>query len=222
MKQYILSIKEIVQDWLFIIFFVTDLIAVILGLSGKANFPPSIYITLLLAGILISALRLITQKNKQIEKERAVSEGLKNQIGKTRPYLRLAWVTTQVGDNRRKQGITDTCIVVTNSGSGTMRSVKYNVEVNGNKIGVRNHSIIDVRSSTNMVYDDITNKEKEALGSRNDNSFEEKNNEIIKTKKITVNGSYRDENGKKYTFGFITDSSEQSWFKEKYRQKIIN
>lgn len=139
-----------------------------------------------------------------------------------RPYLRLSWNTTQIGDNRRAQGITDTCVVVSNNGNGLMRQVKYNVEVNGETVAVRNHTLIVSHDSTNMVYDDAKNKAGAALGCRNDESFNKKNNEIIKESKIRIYGSYRDIEGGKYSFSFESDTNEQSWFHEKYRQQLTN
>lgn len=140
-----------------------------------------------------------------------------------RPYMRLSWDTTQIGNNRRAQGITDTCIVVSNSGKGLMRQVKYNVEVDGEKVAVRNHALITSNNPpTNMVYDDSNNKAGAALGCRNDNDFEKKNDEIIRKSKIKIYGSYRDIEGGKYSFSFESDTNEQSWFREKYRQQLSN
>lgn len=153
---------------------------------------------------------------------KATKESLRQTELTLRSYMRLNWDSTQIGDNRRAQGITDTCIVVSNNGKGLMRLVKYNVEVDGKKVGVRNHSIIVSGTSINMVYDDADNDAGAALGCRNDGAFSEKNNEIIKQSKIKVYGSYRDIEGGKYAFSFESDVNEQSWFKERYRQQLTN
>lgn len=139
-----------------------------------------------------------------------------------RPYMRLSWNTTQIGSNRRPQGITDTCIIVSNNGKGLMRRVKYNVEVDGKKVSVRNHALIVSNDSTNMVYDDAKNKTGAALGCRNDPDFDIKNNEIIQKSNIKIYGSYRDIEGGRYSFSFESDPNEQSWFHEKYRQQLTN
>ncbi|MCL4363742.1 hypothetical protein M1328_00720 [Patescibacteria group bacterium] len=139
-----------------------------------------------------------------------------------RPYMRLSWVTTPSGEDRIPQGITNTCITVSNNGNGLMRRVQYSVEVNGKNVGVRNHALIIPNSSTVMVYDDLTNKLGPVLGNRNDINFEKRNNEIIKTSEIKIYGSYRDIEGRKYRFSFISDAKEQSWFREKYIQQLTN
>lgn len=138
-----------------------------------------------------------------------------------RPYMRISWNAGLIGDNRRAQGITDTCIVVSNNGNGLMRSVRYSAEVNGKKVGVRNHTLIVSKDSTNMVYNDLTNTGESALGCRNDKDFEKKNNEIIKTSSIKIWGTYRDIEGRQYSFCFKSNPAEQSWFCEDYRQKPI-
>lgn len=157
-----------------------------------------------------------------VETWKTTKEALRQTELTLRPYMRVNWDSTQIGDNRRAQGITDTCIVVSNNGKGLMRLVKYNVEVDSKRVGVRNHSIIVAGTSTNMVYDDSKNEAGNVLGCRNDNNFSQKNNEIIKTSKIKVYGSYRDIEGGKYAFSFESDISEQSWFKERYRQQLTN
>jgi len=132
--------------------------------------------------------------------------------------MRLAWVTKQIEENRTAQGIIDTCIVV-NNGNGLMRQIKYHVKVDGRQVNVRNHSLISPGSPTNMVYGNTNNRD---LGCRNDVSFDRKNNEIIKESKIEVSGSYRDVEGGRYHFWFVSDVSQQSWFREKYRQQLRN
>lgn len=136
-----------------------------------------------------------------------------------RPYMRLAWDAAQIGPNRTAQGITDTCIVVVNNGNGLMRQIKYKVKVNGKEVKVRNHALISSGSPTNMVYGDTKSRE---LGCRNDSSFNTKNNKIIKEKIIEVSGYYRDVEGGRYNFSFVSDVNQQSWFKEKYLQTLRN
>lgn len=139
-----------------------------------------------------------------------------------RPYMRISWDAGIIGDNRRAQGITDTCLVVSNNGNGLMRSVRYKVSVDNKEIGVRNHTLIVPRGNTNMVYDDdLKNAGESALGSRNDNDFRDINNKIIKENIVKINGTYRDIEGRQYSFCFISDPSEQSWFREEYRQNPI-
>ena len=167
----------------------------------------------------IAAILLFFTFNESLKTNREAQRQTEISV---RPYLRLSWVTTQIGDNRRSQGITDTCLVASNNGSGLMRSVKYNILVNGKSVGVRNHAVIVPNTSTNIVYDDVKNKGGATLGCRNDKDFENKNNIIILNSKIEVSGSYRDIEGGKYVFNFIADTHEQSWFKEKYRQQQTN
>lgn len=137
-----------------------------------------------------------------------------------RPYLRISWETSQIGDNRRGEGLTDSCIVVSNNGNGLMRKVKYSVSVDSKKVAVKNHSLIIPGDNTNMVYDDADNKAGVVLGCRNDMDFTDKNKKIIQNSKITISGSYRDVEGREYRFSFISDTKEQSWFAEKYIQSL--
>ena len=150
---------------------------------------------------------------------KASKESLRQTEVTLRPYMRLSWDTTQTGDNRKAQGITDTCIVVTNNGNGLMRQIKYHIKVDGKQVNVRNHSLISSGSSTNMVYGNTNNRD---LGCRNNVSFNRKNNKIIKENKIEVSGLYRDVEGGRYHFWFVSDASQQSWFREERRQQLRN
>lgn len=100
-----------------------------------------------------------------------------------------------------------------------MRKVKYHVKVDGKEVKVRNHSLISPDSPTIMVYGNTRSRD---LGCRNDVSFNSKNNKIIREKTIEVSGSYRDVEGGRYSYKFISDVSQQSWFREEYRQKLRN
>lgn len=151
---------------------------------------------------------------------KASKEALRQTELTVRPYIRLSWDATSIGPNREAQGLVDTCIVVTNDGSGLMRNVNYFVTVDGNRIDVKRHSMISPKSPTNIVYSKIdVNK---SLGCRNSKTYEEDNNKIIQERKITVKGTYRDIEGGQYNFNFESDSGQQSWFLEKDRQQLIN
>lgn len=155
-----------------------------------------------------------------IETWKTSKEALRQTELTLRPYMRLAWDATQVGQNRTAQGITDTCIVVVNNGKGLMRQVKNRVKVDGKEVKVRNHSLISPSpNGTIMVYGNTKSRD---LGCRNDVSFEKKNNKIIKEKTIEVSGYYRDVEGGRYHFSFVSDVSQQSWFREQYRQQLRN
>lgn len=220
-KFFIHLLKIINRYWqvvLFILLFLYSIvdyydfhIAIGYGLLSKLNKPNPV--EAFTALLLIFTLYETIKTRKEAVRQTEVT---------LRPYMRLSWETNQLGDNRRAQGITDTCVVVSNNGNGLMRLVQYNVDVNGKKIDVRNHTLIVSNSSTNMVYDDLKNKEGAALGCRNDKEFDKKNNEIIKTNKIHIYGSYRDIEGREYSFSFESKLNEQSWFGEKYRQQLKN
>ena len=150
----------------------------------------------------------------------ASKEALRQTELTLRPYIRLSWDATYIGDNRIAQGIIDTCIVVTNNGRGLMRKVNYSVKVNGEEVNVRGHSIISPSSPTNMVYGNTDSNR--LLGCRNGESYKDENNTIIKREKIVVKGTYRDVEGGQYSFHFVSDVGEQSWFRERRIQKRIN
>jgi hypothetical protein len=103
-----------------------------------------------------------------------------------------------------------------------MRNVQYSIAANNKAVVVKNHSLIDAGASTYIVYDDKLNKVGELVGCANDKDKETFNIDVIKNTKITVKGHYRDIEGGRYMFSFITDPAEQSWFSEKYRQEMVN
>lgn len=139
-----------------------------------------------------------------------------------RPYMRLSWRNDVNNESREDQGIIDTCIVVSNNGKGLMRKVWYKVEIDNQRVKVRRHPIIIPGDSTVMVYAD--SEEDLKLGCRNKDVFydcKDINSEIILNKKIRVSGSYRDVEGREYFFEFVSDKSQQSWFRETRRQDLF-
>lgn len=139
-----------------------------------------------------------------------------------RPYLRIAWNAKANQDDRILQGITDTCIVAINEGNGLMRQVNYNITVNGGKVPVKRHSIIVPHIPTTVVYGYLAKLPRPILGNRNDKDYLDENNRIIKEDKIIIKGSYRDIEGGSYSFQFDSDPNEQSWFRERFKQDVVN
>ncbi len=153
---------------------------------------------------------------------KSTKESQRQSLLALRPYLRISWESSFIGENRRREGVSDTCLIVTNSGKGLMRNVQYSIAANNKAVVVKNHSLIDAGASTYIVYDDKLNKVGELVGCANDKDKETFNIDVIKNTKITVKGHYRDIEGGRYMFSFITDPAEQSWFSEKYRQEMVN
>lgn len=67
MKNFLDAITEIIKSWVFIIFFVADALGYISNLFGVLTFQPIVYIYILLAGIVLSSIRLVAIKNKKIK-----------------------------------------------------------------------------------------------------------------------------------------------------------
>lgn len=140
----------------------------------------------------------------------------------TRPYLRLAWDSNYVGQNRLPQGVTDSCLIAVNEGKGHMRNVIYHAKVGDQEVTLRRHEFIKSGGQTMIDYDDLSNQAGPALGNRNDSNFPLKNAEIIKRGGIQIWGSYKDWTGKaEYEFKFVSDPTSQSGLSEPGSQNRI-
>jgi hypothetical protein len=135
-----------------------------------------------------------------------------------RPYLRISWDTTQLPESRVPQGMTDTCVVVSNVGNGLMRSLNYqDVSVSGKSVQVRNHPSLIAGEKQSVVCD----TDGVILGSRNDPNRQSENDSIARKEAIVVKGTYRDVEGRQYGFCFVSDQTQESWFKEKGKQNLV-
>ncbi len=190
-----------------------QVISQLVSYLSKTNATPlwvDILTLILLICASVIAYRAFRESQRQTELEK-------------RPYLRVAWVSEFAGENRRPQGITDSCLVLCNEGRGLMRKIHYRVWLNAMIIPLRQHAIIKPGGQTNIVYDDSLNKYGPALGDRNDRDQVNRNNVIIGDNHVSIiiKGSYEDVTGKKYQFGFSKNLAEQSWFQEDMEQKQI-
>lgn len=143
----------------------------------------------------------------------------------TRPYLRIAWANSRIPDDRSEQGITHACITLVNEGEGIMREVRYTIKVGDQKAQVRNHALISPRRGTTAVAY-LADATEHIIGVRKKDMDEQtfiKNGEIIKNAHnvggIAIEGYYKNLTDHTYPFHFVSDPSEQSWFREKYPQK---
>ncbi|MEO6078109.1 MAG: hypothetical protein ABIP54_04945 [Candidatus Andersenbacteria bacterium] len=138
-----------------------------------------------------------------------------------RPYMRLAWDSGPAENVRNGQGVQSTCLRLVNDGRGIMRQIYYMVKINGKVVQVKNHAIISVGSSTWVVY--MEKKDIFPLGNPDYSTHIQKvlNDNIISKEKIEIEGTYQNVNEDRYGFRFVSDPSQQSWFKEDGLQKKI-
>jgi hypothetical protein len=145
----------------------------------------------------------------------ALREQQRQRENNMRPYLRLAWDSRYMGEDRLSEGVTNSCLIAVNEGKGHMRNVIYNARVGETEVALRRHEFISAGAATSIVYDDLSNQAGPALGNRNDVSFPARNAEIIKKDAIKIWGTYQDWAGKAtYEFQFISDPTSQSGLSE--------
>ncbi|MBI4021936.1 MAG: hypothetical protein HY372_01130 [Candidatus Andersenbacteria bacterium] len=132
-----------------------------------------------------------------------------------RPYMRIEWVSDPEPNDRQGQGIRNTCLVLINNGNGLMRNIRYDAYVGGEKVPVRNHSLITTGGHpTKVVY--VQGFMDSPLGDRDSIGTEvkAKNDEIVRAGRVAIMGTYEDVDGHTSDFSFESDSSQQSWFRE--------
>lgn len=183
---------------------------------GFVNGPEELVLYLTLLTLLISTIENYRLRDITYE---SVGEAKKANELQLRPYLSLHWDSNYVGDNRRQEHITDTCLIVRNDGAGLMKRVSYNIQVNDQEVLVRGHNIITPGKEGSIITYSLSNNNK-LLGDRNDVRNVANNNQLIREgiRTARVSGEYADLNGTEYKFSFERDDNEQSWFKETSQQ----
>lgn len=66
MRKYFHAFREIVEDWVFLTFFIADFLGIVAGLFNVLTFPRELYVSVLLLGIILSSIRVVIKKNEII------------------------------------------------------------------------------------------------------------------------------------------------------------
>lgn len=156
--------------------------------------------------LLLMAFAAVLQTNREARRDTSF---------KLRPYMRIAWRSAPELNERQGQEIRNTCLVLVNNGNGLMRNIKYKIWVSGKEVPVRNHSLITKDGIfTKVVYakgftdSPLGNQDSHTVG------IKRKNDDIIKTERIAIVGTYEDVDRHTFDFSFESDGSQQSWFRE--------